>query len=178
MSDPIAQPGTPPAVALNPDVPAEHMIPKSRFDEVNTRLRELEAEKAKRDQSERAAADKAAAERGEWERLAGERQARLDAAESLSATAAERITAYEAEMERQYKARVKELPQEIRDMEPEGDALSRFAWIPKAEAAALKLAATRTPGTPSGPRGTGAAPAPYSTADLVAHKRASGGYDM
>lgn len=42
-----AQTETPPAAAKNTEAPAEHMIPKSRFDEVSRKLRELEAAQAK-----------------------------------------------------------------------------------------------------------------------------------
>jgi len=42
-----AQPEAAPAAAENTEAPAEHMIPKTRFDEVNKKLRELEAAQAK-----------------------------------------------------------------------------------------------------------------------------------
>jgi hypothetical protein len=152
----------------------EHMIPKSRFDEVNQKLQALQADQQKREAAEKAKAEKDAAARGEWERLATERQAKLEAAEQGQQTAAERLTAYEAEMERQIKARLRALPEELRALIPEGDALTRYTQLEKVEAAATKLAATRTPGTPSGPRGTGAAGSVATTNDdLIAKKRAS-----
>lgn len=142
----------------------------------------LAAEKRKWKQEQETAAqrakqeaeDAAATQRGEFERLAGERAARITALEQEQTTTTERLTAYEAEMERQIKARLKALPEEIRAMAPEGDALARYAWLEKAEAAASKLAASRTPGTPSGPRGTGGtqSAAPGNQQDLIAQKRA------
>jgi hypothetical protein len=120
------------------------------------------------------AEDAARAAQGEFQALAEQRQQRITALETEHATTAERLTAYEAEMERQIKARLRALPEEIRAMAPEGDALARYAWLEKAETAAAKLAATRTPGTPSGPRGTGAAGSvATNNDDLIAKKRAS-----
>jgi hypothetical protein len=41
-------------------------------------------------------------------------------------------------------------------MQPDGDVLIRRSWLVKAEAAATKLQVQRSPGTPPGPRGSGA----------------------
>lgn len=129
------------------------------------------ADKARKD-----AEDKAAQEKGEFEKLANERGQRLSQIEAEHATTAERLTAYEAEMERQITARLRSLPLEIRAMAPEGDSLTRFAWLDKAEAAAQKLAATLTPGTNSGPRGSAARESVNASDDAIARKKASGEY--
>lgn len=152
----------------------EHMIPKSRFDEVNAALRTLQQQQAEREQAEKQAADKAAAERGEFEKLASERGSRLAAIEAEHGTATQRLSAYEAEMEKQFKARLKVLPEAIREMAPEGDVLTRYGWLDKAEGAAAKLGTLASPrGTPGGPRGTGGtATASVTDADLIAEKRA------
>lgn len=74
------QPGAPPQ-AKNSDTPGEPMIPKSRFDEVNTRLRQLEAQlKAAADQQAAAEAERLK-EQGAWKDLAEKRAADLDAAQ-------------------------------------------------------------------------------------------------
>ncbi len=174
------QPGTSPAVAQNTEPTAEHMIPKSRFDEVNNALRaELDA-KAKREQAERAAADKAAAERGEWERLASERAARVVELEQTSTIAAERIAAYEGVLTAQIKARVKALPEAARSKLPESDPLSQLNWLDAVEAAvqAATPTAPRPPlRTPPGPGGAHSTTT-IQSADLVAAKRASGDYAL
>lgn len=159
----------------------EHMIPKSRFDEVNTELGELRAWKAKQEKADadaakarQADADKAALEKGEFEKLAGERGTRITALEADAASKTERLATYEAEMEKQIKARLKALPEAIREMAPEGDLLSRYAWLDKAESAAAKLGTTQaaTPrGTPAGPRGTGTATPNKPDTDLIEEKR-------
>jgi hypothetical protein len=159
------------------DAATEHMIPKTRFDEVNGELQKLRAAQQKQEQAAKAEADKQAAARGEFEKLATERGAQLEKIEAEKIAAAARLTAYEAEMERQIAARLKALPDEIKAMAPDGDALTRYAWLEKAESAARKLVTTRTPGTPSGPRGSGAQQLANGTneADLIAKKRAQVG---
>ena len=133
------------------------------------------------DKAKREADDKAAAERGEYERLAAERGSRVATLEAEATTTAERLSAYEAEMERQIKARLRALPEEIRAMAPEADTLARFAWLDKAEAAAAKLGqaqAQAAPGTPRGPVGGGAPAAIGATGDTLQQKRASGEYAL
>lgn len=159
----------------------EHMIPKSRFDEVNTALAELKAWKAEREK-EAAAAEAArksqeeaeAAQRGEFEKLANERAAKLKEIEAQHASTAERIKAYEEAMEAQYKQRLKALPEAIRDLAPSGDTLTRYNWLATAETAAAKLAKPEVRGTPSGPRGTGTSSnASTSSDDLKQQKRST-----
>lgn len=184
MSDPTPasqQPAGTSAGTENTDLPAqEHMIPKSRFDEVNTALKQLQDWKAKQEAEARKAADKAAADKGEWERLAKEREAERNALASQHETAQARAEALSTAMEAQIKARVRALPEELRDMIPvDADVLTRYELVGKAEIAAAKLAPAqpRQPhGTPPGGRlGTGSAP---SAPDLVARKRASGEYTL
>lgn len=78
--------GGAPAVAGNTEVkPAEHMIPKSRFDEVNGKLKALEAkvteyERAQMTEAERMQAQAKAAQEAAAQAQAQLRQARADAA--------------------------------------------------------------------------------------------------
>ncbi len=153
--------------------PAERMIPKSRFDEVNKELQALRTAAQRREQEERTAADEQAKQKGEWERLATERQARLEKIESELPTVASRAEAYAAAMEAQIKARVKALPEELRDLMPEGDVLTRYDQLGKLEAAAAKLtlAPPAPRGTPPGGGRTTPSSAPNMDA-IIAEKRA------
>lgn len=157
------QPGTPPAQALNSDT-AEHMIPKARFDEVNAKLRKLEADAAKRDADARALAEQEAAQRGEFEKLANERGTRLTQLEVDAQRATERAETLAAEMEKQIKTRLKALPEELQALMPDGDTLVRYTHLGKLEAAAVKLLPQRTPppATDAAARGRSA-----STTDAV-----------
>ena len=140
MSDPTpATEPTPLAEAPKTEPAQEHMIPKSRFDEVNTELKKLREWQQAQERERQAAADKAAAERGEWEKVATERQQRIADLESRLTPATERLSALEGEIDKQVQKRIRALPAEIREMQPEGDVLTRLAWVDKAEAAAAKL---------------------------------------
>jgi hypothetical protein len=184
QTDAGATGGTQPGAGTPPAPQPE--APKFTQDDVNRMIAD-EKRKLKQQQDEaatkikREAEEKAALEKGEFEKLANERGARLQQVEAEAMTATERISAYEAEMERQFKARLKALPEEIREMEPGGDMLTRFAWLPKAEAAAVKLAATPVArpilSSPGGPRGTGHSTTTHGP-DLAAQKRASGDYSL
>jgi hypothetical protein len=184
MSDPTPQPAGNPAPAdPTPAQPPASSAATFTQDQFNTAMAEEKRKwKAQQDAAaERArkeAEDKAAQEKGEFEKLATDRATRITALEAEHTTAQEQLTKYQEEMERQIKARLKALPDEIKAMAPEGDTLMRFAWLDKAEQAAQKLTATRTPGTPPGPRGSGAVPATNGTPDLIAQKKASGDYAL
>jgi hypothetical protein len=121
--------------------------------------------------------DKAAQEKGEFEKLANDRQARITVLEQEQASAGEQLTALQEAMEKQIKARIRALPEELRDMIPEtADVLTRYELVGKAEAAAAKLGKPAIPSTPPGPRGSGAQPPVGQAPDVTAQKRASGEY--
>ncbi len=84
VAQPNAQPETAPAAAENTEAPAEHMIPKARFDEVNRRMRELEAAQAK-----------AAKEREEAERVRLVEQQKY---QELYESERKRVAEYESQM--------------------------------------------------------------------------------
>jgi hypothetical protein len=178
MSDPTAATEPTPSAETLTTAPAqEHMIPKSRFDEVNTELKKLREWQQAQERERQAAADKAAAERGEWEKVATERQQRITDLESRLTPATERLSALEGEIGKQVQKRVRALPAEIREMQPDGDVLALLSWVDKAEAAAAKLGTTAPSGTPPGPRGNGMAPR-ADAGDLVTQKRKSADYSF
>ncbi|RTL01216.1 MAG: hypothetical protein EKK59_03335 [Neisseriaceae bacterium] len=181
MSDPTPQPTGNSATPPTPEAPASPAAatpPTLTQEQVNAIIAD-ERRKWKQQQdaiatkARQEAEEAAAASRGEFEKLASERAARIAQLETEHTTAAEQLAAYQSEMERQVKARLRALPEEIRAMAPDGDALTRFAWLEKAEAAAAKLiAVVPTNGTPAGPRGVGTAVAGATDTDLLAKKRA------
>src|SRR5688572_21203954 len=72
-TEPAATPATvatPPAGALNADTPQDaHMIPLSRFNEVNTELKRLKAESEKAAKAAQATEQAALAEQGKFKEL-------------------------------------------------------------------------------------------------------------
>lgn len=172
----VTQPGT-----------AEVASPQARTftqDELNAFLaeerRKLQQQQRDTDAKTKADAEAKAAEaNGEFQKLANQRQADLDRLTAERTTEQEQLTAYRDEMERQVVERIRALPEELRTLDPGGDALARFTWLGKAEAAAAKLTQAqqvRSPGTPPGPRGGMIASAGTTSEEILARKRASGIY--
>lgn len=69
-----------PAAAQNTETPTEHMIPKSRFDELNRELKALKAQLETEAKAKEAAEAQRLKEQGEWKSLAEKYMAELDAA--------------------------------------------------------------------------------------------------
>lgn len=190
MSNPITDPATStagagdtPGAGTGSGTSAATTTPEGRTfsqEEVNRLLAEErrkadEKRKADEARAKAQAAEEAAKRSGEWERLAQAREQRAAQAEQERDGYAARYQALAETLEREIKARSKALPEELRDLIPGGDDLAaRHAALLKLEAAAAKLTARRTPGTPAGPRGIGGVqPATgASDDDLIAQKRA------
>lgn len=167
------QPITPPAEAPKTEDRAEHMIPKSRFDEVNTELQKMRDWRAKQEKDAQREKDAAAAQRGEFEKLATDRATRIAELESQHSTASAELDALRAEIDAELKPRIKALPEALRDLVPaDGTPAQRLAAVRKLETAAASLTATIAPrGTLPGPRGTQAT-ATVAADDILNQKRA------
>jgi flagellar biosynthesis/type III secretory pathway protein FliH len=125
--------------------------PEAKFtqEDVNRLLAE-EKRKLKQQQTEaadkarREAEEKAALEKGEFEKLATQRGSELAQTKATLEAATARIEAYEAVLERQIKARVKSLPEKVRGKLPDGDTLTRHAWLEMVEELAGEVGVGRT----------------------------------
>lgn len=146
---------TTPAVAEKTETPAEHMIPKSRLDEVNAKLKSLEEEATKQAKAAAKAEEERLAHSAEWQKLADQRKAKIDEL-SPKAELADKLTEMVAA---QYEAAIKDWPDEVRGMAPGDDAsiLTKLDWMNKAKAAVAKLTGDKepTPGNGRGPRVVG-----------------------
>ncbi len=74
----------PSAGTQKPDTPAEPMIPKSRLDEVLSKLKTYEQEKTKAQKDAEAAETARLAEQGKYKEIADSLQAKLEAAQSAA----------------------------------------------------------------------------------------------
>jgi hypothetical protein len=152
---------TPPAEAQKTETPAEVMIPKARFDEVNNALKKLQGDAAEQAKAAAKAEEERLAHQAEWQKLyegskakVGELTPKAELADKLT----EMVTA-------QYAAEIATWPEQVKAMQPdaEADILTKLAWMSKAKPLAVELMAdkTPTPGNgyrpkPSAPAGTGA----------------------
>jgi hypothetical protein len=109
--------------------------------EEKRKLKQQQTEAA--DKARREAEEKAALEKGEFEKLATQRGSELAQTKATLEAATARIEAYEAVLERQIKARVKSLPEKVRGKLPDGDTLTRHAWLEMVEELAGEVGAGR-----------------------------------
>lgn len=141
---PNAQPAEPPAP--QPEK-AEHMIPKARFDEINTQLRQLQAEKAQREQAAKKQEEDAAKQRGEWEKLATDREQELETLKP----AAERAATYERLLNQQISDQIKDWPDALKALDPgKGNLEARLEWVKNAAKIAAELKKTQRPAPTEG----------------------------
>lgn len=147
-------PAAAPVSAPQPATQAEHMIPKSRFDEVNEERRKLQDEIAAIRANEKAEAERQLAEQNKYKELADVRAADLEKARTdLAKSQAElgKISAYEKTLAEVLAAQVAALPEEKRGLVPdELSTAQKLSWLAK-NAAILK--APQAPNIGAGVRG-------------------------
>ena len=160
-----------PAGAKNTDTgaPAEHMVPKSRLDQLNNELKALRAEQAQAQKERDEAARKAAEEQGKFKELYEGAQTQvttLAPKAELADKLAEMVAA-------QLKAEVDGWPEEVKAVLPTDptDILAFMDAVGKARPLAQKLSTAPTPppaGNGRGPKPAGpkAKPAPAPVIDV------------
>jgi hypothetical protein len=119
------------------------------LDRVAAKTRDEERRKAKevKDKEDRERLEAKAKEQGEFEKLASSHKAKLDEIEPKLEATTKELDAYREEVSKLVKAKLKALPEEVRDISPAQFAedksitnpLDVLAWLPKGEALAEKL---------------------------------------
>lgn len=106
--------------------------------------------------------DDETASQGQFQKLAEDRKVEIDTLTTARDGLQERVTALEAEVqgyrdaaEADYQTAVKALPDELRDLAPEGDLATRRAWLAKAQKAGEKVTKRTERGNPPNPRADG-----------------------
>lgn len=136
----------PPAGALSTDITGqEHMIPKSRFDEVNTELKSVRAALAKLQKADEERQEAEAIAKGDHEQLIAKLRPQADRAKALEATLTEYLT-----------AELAGIPDELQALVPNVDITEKLRWVKEARQRGL-FANRPAPGTDAGARGDNAA---------------------
>lgn len=135
-----------------------HMIPKSRFDEVNSKYKELQkqidalnAERTQREQEQIERERKAKEEQGKFEELYKQTSKDMDVIKSQHKEAKERVEQLEAVINGLLEARLEGVPEEFRDLVP-GNLTpeQKLEWLTAAERKGLFGAASQKKDTPIG----------------------------
>ena len=119
----------PPAPVSDPAPPAtqgEHMIPKSRFDEINAERQSLAARLAQIEAERQAETEKRLEEQSRWKELAENRAQELAQAKAEAAKVAEYETTLTGLLEKQ----IADIPEDRRALIPAyGTTQQRLEWI-------------------------------------------------
>lgn len=131
----------------------EHMIPKSRFDEVNTELRTLKTKLAEKEAAEQEAQEQALADQQEWKELAETRGTKLSELEG----AQERLDKLSGVLSASLASEIAAWPDEVKALDPGEDAPieDRIAWAEKARPVVAKLTSAPAPGNGPSPKPSG-----------------------
>jgi len=127
----------------------EHMIPKSRFDEVNNKARDLEDKLRKFEEERQKEIEARLVEQQQYKELAEKRGKELAEIQAK----AQKVDAYEQTLTDVYKASLAELPEDMRDLVPdELTTQQKLNWLSKNKARLLK---PNSPNLGAGVRGGG-----------------------
>jgi ribonucleoside-triphosphate reductase len=131
--------------------PPEHMIPKSRFDEINTERQKLAEKIAQIEADQKAETEKRLAEQSKFQELAENRGKELVEAQAK----ASKVESYEKTLQDVLTAQVESLPEDKRGLIPdELTTQQKLSWLAKNSAilkapAAFDIGAGRTGGNGS-----------------------------
>lgn len=133
-------------VTKNTDT-AEHMIPKSRFDEVNNRLKELQTAQEQAAKEREKQQQKQLEEQNRFKELYEQATARISELEPFQ----ERYTSYEQQVSERNTARIEAIPEAMRSLVPEYDDPFRMqSWLDSNESVFTKPAAPKLDGGAGG----------------------------
>jgi len=136
----------------------EHMIPKTRFDEVNGKFKDLQkqldaltAEKTQKEQEQSERERKAKEEQGKFEELYKQTSKDMDGIKGQHKEATARVTQLEAVIIGLLEARLENVPEDFRDLVPSNLAPEqKLEWLTAAEKKGLFGAASQKKETPVG----------------------------
>jgi hypothetical protein len=117
------------------------MIPKSRFDEVNRKMREYEKQLESLTRAQQERDEKEALSRGEHEKIINELKPQAEAAKKMTAA-----------LEQLFTLELQGVPEDMRDLIPDGDVSTRLTWLKNAKTRGL-FAKPTPPITDAGAQG-------------------------
>lgn len=132
------------------------MIPKSRFDEVNKKMREYEKQLEALSRAQQEREQKEALDRGEHEKIINDLRPQAESAKKLTAA----LDAY-------FQQELMDVPEDMRDLIPDGDLTTKIDWLKKAKTRGV-FKKPAPPVTDAGAQGTGSGALKPSERDTAA----------
>ncbi|MGG3561659.1 hypothetical protein ABES03_08645 [Neobacillus rhizosphaerae] len=112
----------------------ETMIPKSRFDEVNNKMKELQDQLEKFTKQKEQEELEAKKKKGEFEKLYNDASTELESVKGQFKNASERVEALEGLIQTLVDAELEAVPEELRDLVPENfTPEQKLSWITNAK---------------------------------------------
>ncbi|PYJ11288.1 MAG: hypothetical protein DMF06_03490 [Verrucomicrobia bacterium] len=156
---------TPPAGAQTTETPADQMIPKSRFDEINKELKALRAEKEAASSEAQKAKEKQMVEQAQWQQLAEERGKTIDGYKA-KADEYDKLAPVVAE---QLKAEIDQWPEKVKGLFPTAEmpVNEMLEWAKRFRPLAQEMMGTTAivPGNGTRPKAVGMAGATKAQED-------------
>lgn len=134
MSDTPETPDVQPEATPESNPPAEaqtteHMIPKSRFDDVNTRYKELQARLDDMEKATREAEEQRLIQQNKYQELYEMTKSELDKKQAME----DEVARYRASFENDLRAKLERVPEDKRHLVPEfDDPIKLSDWLTKA----------------------------------------------
>lgn len=119
----------------NKDQQKEHMIPKSRFDEVNNAYKEIKKQLDEMKQASQTKEREEAEKRGEFEGLYKKAQNDLEVVKGENKAAKERVEVLEGVINKLLEQKLESIDKDYHDLIPDGmTPEQKLAWVSNAEA--------------------------------------------
>lgn len=119
----------PSAETLNPGTPQEHMIPKSRFDEINARMKKAEDALAEQQRAAEDAERARLAEQGKYQQLYEDATSKATTLETTLKERETALTRYQEAFQAMLTKRLEAAPEHIRALLDKMDALDALTWL-------------------------------------------------
>lgn len=134
-TEPKPESQTPPAAEPKKPEDQEHMIPKSRLDEVLQKNKELEERIAAADKVNKEAEEQRLADQEKWRELAEKRQEEIEGLKPKASVAEEQEKSLKAYLD----AQIEEIPEDMRSLIPEQlTTLQKLDWLAKNRSLLIK----------------------------------------
>jgi ElaB/YqjD/DUF883 family membrane-anchored ribosome-binding protein len=112
----------------------DHMIPKTRFDEINSKYKDVQSQLDELLTAKQQQEKQAKEEQGKFQELYEDTNKQLDSYKSQHEQSSERVKALESVMNDMLTAKLEAIPEDYHDIIPDGlSAEQKLAWVDRAE---------------------------------------------
>lgn len=120
------------------NTPEQHMIPKSRFDEINNEKKELQTQLQQLLEEQKQRQEQEQLQKGEFESLYTETKSKFEQTQQEFSSVKTRTEQLEGVINALYETKIAEVPEDFRDLIPENLSIEKkLEWVNNAQAKGL-----------------------------------------